>query len=130
MHIHRFTSAPSYVPHFLLCTGLYIKYFYSHILLMPILKNLVNRPCCTALSGQNGATEQTHEAQCPPTCTFMFMLGHSVGTGLLHSASSCFSFRNASSNAEKDREVNSFTNVIVELTCTNCKAECLLQDFS
>lgn len=34
----------------------------------------------------------------------MFMLGRSAGTGLLHSASSCFSFSNASSNAEKDRQ--------------------------
>lgn len=43
------------------------------------------------------------EGGCPSTCTFMFMLGRSVGTGLLHSASSCFSFSNASSNAEKDK---------------------------
>jgi len=51
----------------------------------------------------NRMEQLCHEAQCPPTCTFMFTLGRSAGTGLLHSASSCSSFRNASSNAEKEK---------------------------
>lgn len=38
------------------------------------------------------------------TWMFMFTLGRSVGTGLLRSVSSCFSFRNVSSNAEKDKK--------------------------
>lgn len=131
MHTHRFTSAPPYVPHFVSSTGLYIKYFYllsySHILLRPTLKNLTNRPCCTALSEQNGATL--------PRGTMPAYLHVYVYTGTLsrhRAAALCLQLLQFQECIFKcwKREVNSFTNATAELTCTNCKVSCLLQDFS
>lgn len=105
-------------------TGLHIRehfYFLYYPLTLLIVFKILQRAQGKSETFQkdlNKTQQLCQEEGNPSTCMFMFTLGRSVGTGLLRSVSSSFSFRNASSKAEKGKKVSCWF-VTVELSDLN-----------